>query len=276
MLASVTGVPLSAIRRWERRGYLQPQFERQRLSCFDFSEVTVAQRLAEVLSVAGSLASVDRLVDGLKRAYPEVERPLMTTPLVVEAGKIFVRDGETLAEPGGQLLIDFDTDTEEMPSILSIGRSAADDDRDAAMDLHDGGAIEEAIETLRLAMLRTSASADDHFTLGEWLYEAGQREAARERFYASLELDAEHVEARVNLACLLAEQGQTELAVAAFRGTLESHPFYTDAHFHLAVTLQRAGQSEAANEHYRRFLEIAPESPWAEQARVELKESVAP
>ena len=55
--------------------------------------------------------------------------------------------------------------------------------------------------------------------------------------------------------------------LAALEGALAYHPHYADAHFHLARTLDESGRAEEAEIHWARFLEIAPDSPWADQAR---------
>ena len=67
--------------------------------------------------------------------------------------------------------------------------------------------------------------------------------------------------------CLLAELGQTTLAVAAFRGALALHPDFPDAHYHLALALEQQGEADEARAHWRCFLELSPDSPWAETAR---------
>lgn len=277
MLAAAVGAPLVAIRRWTRRRYLRPNEIRERVALYDFGEATVARRLTDLLASAGSLSAVDRLVDELNHRHQAVERPLLTLSLVVEGNRVLVRDGDVFAEPSGQRVLDFDGDKngdDDGDDLVAIRYpEPAVEPRRAASDLRDEGRLAEAIETLRLAMLRFGAESDDHFTLGEWLYEAGEAEAARERFYAALELEGDHVEARVNLACVLAELGQTELAIAALRGAIEEHPFFADAQFHLASTLQRVGDEEAAAEHFRKFLELAPDSPWADEARRRLAES---
>jgi tetratricopeptide (TPR) repeat protein len=61
--------------------------------------------------------------------------------------------------------------------------------------------------------------------------------------------------------------GQLELAAAAFQGTLRCHPDYADVHYHLARTLDELGVADEATVHWRRFVELAPESPWSEEAR---------
>jgi tetratricopeptide (TPR) repeat protein len=108
------------------------------------------------------------------------------------------------------------------------------------------------------------------FQLAELLYRRGDLPAARERYYMAIELDEDFVEARANLGCVLAELGQRELAVAAFEGALQYHGEYPDAHYHLARTLCDLGREADAATHWRSFLELSPESPWAEEARREL------
>jgi tetratricopeptide (TPR) repeat protein len=68
----------------------------------------------------------------------------------------------------------------------------------------------------------------------------------------------------------LAELGQRDLAVAAFEGALSYHGDYADAHYHLARTLDELGRVDRAENHWRAFLELAPDSPWADQARSRL------
>ena len=91
--------------------------------------------------------------------------------------------------------------------------------------------------------------------------------AARERYYVAIELDEDFVEARSNLGCVLAEEGELGLAEAAFRGALEYHPDYADAHYHLARLLDRANRSGEALLHWQLFMNLAPASPWADEAR---------
>src|SRR5690606_7858277 len=95
--------------------------------------------------------------------------------------------------------------------------------------------------------------------------------AARERYSMAVELDEDFVEARANLGCVLAELGEHDLALAAFQGTLRIHPEYPDVHYHVARLLDEQGQSDAAHEHWKHFLRLAPNSPWAEHARMRLE-----
>jgi Tfp pilus assembly protein PilF len=65
------------------------------------------------------------------------------------------------------------------------------------------------------------------------------------------------------------------LAVAALEGALAYHAEYADAHYHLARTLDELDRTSVAEEHWRHFLQLAPESPWADEAHLRLAEPVS-
>jgi Flp pilus assembly protein TadD len=70
---------------------------------------------------------------------------------------------------------------------------------------------------------------------------------------------------------VLTELGQHELAVAVFKGALELHTDYSDVHHHLAQVLDDLGRAEEARNHWERFLNLTPNSPWAQEARKRLE-----
>jgi tetratricopeptide (TPR) repeat protein len=290
MLADLVRVPVRAIRHWHRKGHLEAQRNVGRLPYFDFEQVRVARRLAELLAAGCSLSQIDRSLDELARLRPEMTRPLADAAVVVVGRRLFVRRGEQLTEPSGQLLIDFDVSRDALgepvavPEVATIPISAierrsdawnpdtmaasmaTDDLRSLADDFEESGQPDRAIEVYRTILMSGDFTAEDHFSLAELLYRSGDLAAARERYYAAIELDEDYVEARANLGCLLAEQGEHALAEAAFRGALEYHPDFADAHFHLARLLDGLNQSREASRHWKRFLDLAPASPWAEEA----------
>ena len=286
MLAELVRVPARTVRHWHRKGHLDAERCVGRLPYFNFEQVRVAQRLAELLSAGCSLSQIDRKLDELSRVRPDTPRPLADASVVVVGRRLYVRRGDQLTEPSGQFLIDFDaahdsaTTTEHGAPVVAIPISAlnpptapcaldsyaTDDLRSLADDFEQGGEVDRAIEVYRSILMSGDFTAEDHFSLAELLYRSGDLAAARERYYAAIELDDNYVEARANLGCLLAEQGEHALAEAAFRGALEYHPDFADAHFHLARLLDATNHTREASRHWQRFLDLAPASPWAEEA----------
>src|SRR5690606_9279850 len=126
----------------------------------------------------------------------------------------FLRRGEDLAEPGGQLLLDFDArddEDEHAHAIISIAKfaashpaviaaSSAHHDSDAihalvdrlqedALDWEDEGQLDRAAESYRTLLMAAGPTPETNFALADVLYRAGELAAARERYYAALELD---------------------------------------------------------------------------------------
>ena len=292
MLAELVRVPVAAIRQWHSRGALQAKREVRRLAYFDFEEVHVARKLAQLLHAGCSLPAVNRQLQTLSRVLADVPRPLTDPNVVVEGRRLFIRRDEGLAEPTGQLLIDFDaeknpstehTEPVALPFVAPttlLGSTAtasqpaaADDLRALAAELEGNGELQQATEVYRAILFSNEATSEDHFALAGLLYLLNDLSAARERYYIAIELDEDYVEARSNLGCILAELGETNLAEAAFRGALEYHPDYADAHYHLARLLDRADRSAEAARHWQLFMNLAPASPWADEARERLEET---
>jgi len=291
MLAELLGVPVAVVRRWHRRGLIRPVREVHRLAYFDFREVATARRLAELLAAGMSPRAIERKLETLRGLLPGIERPLAQLSVIIEGKQILLRQGDGLVEPGGQLRFDFDA-TETLHPKPNRDREGAvetlEDATDAAeatlaqsperlavlaAELEEAGQLAEAADTYRAAMAAGGPTAELCFHLAELLYRLGNVDGARERYYMAIELDEDYVEARANLGCVLAETGQMGLAVAALEGALVCYPDYPDAHYHLARVLDRLGQSDEALDHWRAFLRLAPDSPWAQQARTRLQDA---
>ncbi len=300
MLADLLGVSVATIRRWHRRGLIVPAREVHRLPYFDFQEVATARRLAQLLAAGASPRAIERKLAELSRFVPEVERPLAQLSVIVEGRQLLLRQGEGLVEPGGQLRIDFealeqretapaaDPGTPLVPrfgeeesefqaaefgtvSLEAVRQAAAgagslEELLGHAAALEDEGRLDEAVELYRAVLAYGGPRAEICFQLAELLYRLGDVTAARERYYMAIELDELYVEARANLGCVLAETGQLELAVSAFEGALSLHHDYPDVHYHLARTLDDLGRYEESERHWSLFLELAPDSPWADEA----------
>jgi tetratricopeptide (TPR) repeat protein len=168
-----------------------------------------------------------------------------------------------------------DESREGLAQIVALrgpGASSVEELLAGAAELEEAGQWKLAANVYRAALATGGARADICFLLAEVFYRLGEHGAARERYFMAIELDEDFVEARANLGCLLAELGEFELALAALAGALANHPDYADAHYHLARLLDEAGRCEEAREHWQRFLELAPESPWSEEAAARIGE----
>lgn len=287
MLAELLDVSISTIRRWQRRGLIRPTRQVNKLPYFDFQEVASARRLAKLIESGKSPQAIEAKLQQLSQLAPDMERPLHQLSIIVEGRDVLLRRGEGLIEPGGQTRIDFDAAEHEDSTaddpceILNLQPvptniealdqfSTPEQFTELANHCEDTGEMETAIHVYRAMSIAFGPAPESSFRLAELLYLIGQTEAARERYYVAVELDGNFVEARASLGCVLVELNEPEMAVSAFRGALEIHEDYPDVHFHLARALDDLDQSDQAQVHWQRFLELAPKSPWAEEARSRL------
>ena len=288
MMGDVLGVPPAAVRHWIRSGLLEVARSAGSLEWFDFGQLVVGRHLARLLSGGLSLRDIDARLAALapgggRAAARAVER------VVVDGRRLSIESDGQLLGPGGQLQFTFYTErlaepADEAPTIVTLAdRSGVRRESavaeipirtgevaeilDLADDLEAAGEYVEAAEALRAVLQAEGPSARVMFMLAELLYRAGDLTAARERYYAVIEIDPDHLRARASLGCVLAELGEHELALAALEGVLRQEPSYADAHWHIAGVLAETGRPAEARHHLRRFLDLAPQSPWADLAR---------
>ena len=285
MLAQLLKVPISSIRRWHRRGLIVPTRQVKKLPYFDFEEVASARRLARLIASGASPTEIESKLSRLAKLAPDLERPLSQLSVIVDGRNVFFRQGEGLVEPSGQKRFDFEAcdeaAAEALDEIIAIPGppektldqlKTPEEFIRMAVEMEDDNQLESAAEVYQAMALAFGPSADISFRLAELLYQLGDLSGARERYFFAVEMDPTFVEARASLGCILVELNQKERAVSAFRGALDHHPDYPDVHFHLAGLLDELGKPEEAKTSWNRFLELAPKSPWADEARERLAE----
>ena len=288
MMAGLVKTPVRNIRRWYRMGLLTSAKIAHRLPYFQFVQVQNARQLVHWIGRGAHPSDIKRQLADFS---PWVEnRSLMELDLVVDGRRLLLRHGDQLLGANGQLHLDFDRTEPNIPDEASLVPSTVatlpfhpnalrsdagsnevqkwtrDEMLQAAEELEDEGRLEQSIGWYRIILARYGMSAEICFQLAELLYRTGDVPAARERYYNAIELDEDFIEARANLGCVLAETGQTVLAVAAFQGALSRDDSYPDVHYHLAKCLDEVAEGEQAVRHWIRFLQLSPQSPWAEEA----------
>ena len=65
MLAELVHVPIAAVRQWHRQGAIVAKREVQRLPYFDFEEVRIARKLAQLLEAGCSLGAINRQLNAV-------------------------------------------------------------------------------------------------------------------------------------------------------------------------------------------------------------------
>ncbi|MDC0279191.1 helix-turn-helix domain-containing protein, partial [bacterium] len=103
MLAHLLNVSVHVIRRWQRRGLITPVRTLHRLPYFDFQEIATARRLAQWIASGASPKAIEQRLVDLVEVLPHLQRPLDQLSILVEGSQVFLRQGEGLLEPNGQL-----------------------------------------------------------------------------------------------------------------------------------------------------------------------------
>jgi len=257
------------------------------------SVVGIDARIARLIAAGNSAESIETQLSQIAKAETNNQRTLSQLSVIVEGKEVLLRRGDGLIEPGGQQVLPFDSfaaKQDDAPELypIEMGLPLSEDDPfllghsdeipehsredliKLAIELEDEGELANAIDCYRSILMTNGPSADISFRIAELLYQMGQLDAARERYFNAIEQEPSFVEARASLGCILMELGETEMAISCFQGTLDQHPDYPDVHFHLAKLLEESGKVDQAIDHWEAFLQLAPKSPWAEEARSRL------
>ena len=291
MVAGLVKTRVNAIRRWHRCGLLPCVKVTHKLPYFDFEQVQSAKQIAAWVAQGAKVGELKRQLDAFGSRI--ADRSLTELDLQFDGRRILLKDEGVLVGAHGQLFLDFDSDEQTSseqngsnapdvaPKILKLEAPLATGQQStseqpqplsreamilAAEELEDAGQFDEAIEWYRVILAQFGQHPEIVFTLAELLLRVGEVHAARERFYNAIELDEDFVEARASLGCVLVETGQVDLAVAAFEGALARDDHYPDVHYHLASALDELNRGEEATKHWLRFLQLSPQSPWADEA----------
>lgn len=289
MLADLTNTPVKEIRRWYRLGLLKPAHVVYRLPYFDYQTVIRARQLASLVRARISPQRLAQLIARLASCRPDWQETLDQLSLASNGRSILVRCNGRLVDQTGQLYLDLHVDQSALdattlPRLLPIteyfskrvaGLPPKSELLRTAEALEVENRLEEATEVYRVILGMDGPDPELCFHLGELLYQLGDLSGARERYFMALELDHTYLEAQVNLGSVLLELGQKGLARSAFEGALALHPDYPDAHLLLAKLLDELGYAEEAIFHWRRFIELAPDTPWSDHARVRLEIAAA-
>jgi tetratricopeptide (TPR) repeat protein len=277
MMAEMLEVSVRTIRLWHRSGLIQPSTVVMKIPYFDYSVLSTAKTFSLWLRQGLTPQSIVRQVTALCELSGASASSSKQLPITLQGKRLVLNQGSLQVEASGQLQLGFDRVDEEcfepvtlkfnaLPVAETHAFESLQGMLEAAISAEEAEDLDAAIGWYRTALSAYGPNADVCFQLAEVLYRSADLAGARERYYCAIEQDPELVEARANLGCVLAECGQHDLAIAAFEGALQQYPDYADVHFHLARALDEVERTDEARLHWHRFLELAPASPWADEA----------
>ncbi|MCI0683290.1 MAG: tetratricopeptide repeat protein [Gemmataceae bacterium] len=266
-LGTLLKIPRSRLQAWMRAGLVAPVESVQGVKYFAYQQVANLRSLWEMTQSGVTIADLRHSLHRLAKWFPSVSSACPSASLLEQQGQILVRlDNGTLAEPSGQLQLDFGDDHEAVAAQSPKDLSAAEWlKRGCACE--ESGNLDDAARAYRQALFAGGPQADACFNLGNVLYNLGQLGQAAERYRQALELDHAFAAAWNNLGNVLAELGEHDEAIAAFEQALQTCPDYADAHYGLADTLQTVNRFLDARPHWKEYLRLEPMGEWAVYAR---------
>jgi tetratricopeptide (TPR) repeat protein len=271
-VSEALGVPGDAIRQWIDLGLLRPAETCQGVHYFDFRQASWARTLCALASAGVSIQRIKRSLEQLRRWLPEVQEPLGQLAVLEKDGQLLVRlQDERLADPSGQLRLDFDGASPAAPLVLETNRQTPAEWFNYAYNQEDEGDLDEAIRAYRRALEVGGPDAVTCFNLANALYALGRKQQAAERYRQAVEIEPGLVEAWNNLGNVLADLGEYLDAADALETALRLDRSYADAHYNLADVLEQAGRGREAAGHWRAYLQNQPHGLWSDHARRRLE-----
>jgi tetratricopeptide (TPR) repeat protein len=271
-IAATLNVPRSRLDRWIAAGLILPVEVHADVPLFEFRQVAAARTLADLMQSGVSLAKVRRAVAGLSKWLPATDQPLLELSLGEDVRRLVVRNAAgQLAEPSGQLLLEFDQTDSEL-AVAFCGSESDSDTFRRALACEEDRPL-EAAAIYRELIAKRGPHATLAFNLANALYAADDVEGAQQAYLEATQLEPRHAGAWNNLANVHAELDQPEEAIQAYRRALALDSRLADARFNLAQTLVELGREQEAVLHWRAYLATDAGSNWADYARERLESS---
>ena len=264
-VARVLGVSAPRVRAMVRAGWCRP-VRSGRAFAFQFQDLVL-------LRTAHGLAAAHVPARHLKRALAELvrqlpaDRPLSGVRISAEAGRVVVRDRDSVWQPeSGQLLLDFAVDelarrsTAAHPVLPTRARPRQPDESAAdwfarAVDLEDDDP-EAARAAYERALELDPDLGDAYVNLGRLAHEAGDPSTAARCYHHALARDQVDPVTHYNLALALEDLHRDREAVAHYRRAVALNAGFADAHYNLSQLLGRLGQKAESLRHLVRYRQL--------------------
>lgn len=264
---ALVGVDAQTLRRWEQFGLIRSIDGR-----YDYQDLVSLRTLCALMGQGVRLEKIGASLAELSAVLPGIYRPLAQLSLVAECpDKLLAELGEVKIDAKGQLMLDFG---ERLGSQAVTTSSSARQDAarwfERAQVLEDGELYAEAIKAYQEALVLTADDAVVHFNLANALRAVGRSSTALTHYSRATQLQPALACAWYNLADLKEELGECAGAAECLQQALMADSDYADAHFNLALVYEKLQRPDDAHKHFNAYLQLDPDSEWADCARQHL------
>ena len=279
-LSRILNEPLAKIRTWVREGLISPFKVERRLCYFEFSQIAMARRLQQLTNAGITASRILQSLAQISEWQGKSTADLSQLEATTQSGDLLIRlDTGHLADPSGQLLLDFaqdapttqaDGSAQEALPMMTPRRETADGWVRIGIAAEESGNFDSAVEAYQEALSMGSPQPEVCFNLGNTFYAMNRNAEATACFTQATQIDTDYIEAWNNLGNTLAEIGKYKDAINAYQRALAISPFYADAHYNLAETMASQENFAGARGHWLAYLRQDPNSPWASKVRERL------
>jgi cytochrome c-type biogenesis protein CcmH/NrfG len=131
---------------------------------------------------------------------------------------------------------------------------------------------ENELKLLRDAVKNDPGNLNGWISLGNLLMDSSRFNEAVDAYQRALTIDPKNVDVRVDMGTCYRNSGKPEIAIKEFRKALEINPGHPYGHMNLGIVLAYDMKDNAqAIKEFERFLQLALNSPDANQIRMEIQ-----
>ncbi|MBI2820747.1 MAG: tetratricopeptide repeat protein [Acidobacteria bacterium] len=276
--AKILNLPESRIHYWARIGLVRPSLRTARRRLYSFQDL-ICLRTARTLVESGYAPHrIKACLRNLQSFFPEGEHRLHALKIFGDGRRLIVDvDGRLIDSTTGQQILQFDVQDAARDlrrQIHDIAGRPEDAqfwfERGTAQD-GDPETYQEAIHAYETAIRLDGAHPHACVNLGNIYYSMGERQRAEELYRRALDHEPDHPQAHYNLGNVLEEKGEPQQAIYHWKRAWALDPTFPDPLFNLALTYQKLNLRREARAYWKKYLAMDSASPWAEMARLQLK-----
>jgi len=265
-VARVLAVSPHRVRAMVRAGWCRPG-RTGRAYAFQFQDLVLLRTAHGLAKAHVPPKRLKRALNQLLRQLP-ADRPLSGVRISAEAGRVVVRDRDSVWQPeSGQLLLDFSVDELARKSapprpLRRAVRTAPPPIKESAADwfAHAVDIEEKDPEAARAAYQRAldldPDLGDAYVNLGRLAHEAGDPATATRCYHRALARDELDPVIHYNLALALEDLNRRNEALAHYSRAVGLNPNFADAHYNLSQLLSRLGRRAEALRHLMRYRQL--------------------
>jgi tetratricopeptide (TPR) repeat protein len=272
----MTGATRRQLDYWSRLGLVRPRV-RWGERFFGFSDLVAIETIRRITERRVPAGRLRRAMHALDRQLGETSAPLSSLRIAVDGTQIVVHEpgpqGRLLEPISGQFLLNFETAPLDRKVRALGGRSAEQWFQLGMAWDSNPGTLPQAADAYRSAIDLSPDWVEAHINLGTALYQLGRMEESRDVFRRASLLDPRNALAHFNLGCMHDRLGDTPAAIEEFLAAISHSPHMADAHLNLALAYEKSQRLPESLQHLSLYLRYEPQGPWADFARMRLRES---